>query len=366
MARRAAFLVLFFFALAPAAASAQAAVQSAPHTNQAAAAVTADPAMPNDLNGLMLLGWRLNGIEGVNRPWRLRANYQTFDADGKPKDQGTFEEWWAGPEKWKWSYSGTGFNQTHYRNGDKTSVTGDLGWVPFQDENAVAFLRRPLAGSGELEYLFFTSADRKIGAASLHCVLPSSVARELVASEDFGGNPMLGLRESFRGWGVPTTCFNPDSAVARVELFENGFSALFDGVVQVDGQYVARDIWLRNGTAPIEHLAVTTLEVPSRLDESEFAVPVDARAQGKYSGGRRIAWKPPTLPKDQKTGGLVMITVKITKKGDVADPEVISGPKELRSSALEAVKTWKYEPYRLNGQPVEVSRVVDVMYRLGR
>jgi protein TonB len=61
-----------------------------------------------------------------------------------------------------------------------------------------------------------------------------------------------------------------------------------------------------------------------------------------------------------------MIRAKITKKGDIADPEVISGPKELCSSALEAVKTWKYEPYRLNGQPVEVTRTVNVIYALGR
>ena len=227
MARRSVSFVLFFFALVPdlTAVFGQAAVQSAPQTNQV------NPVMPKDLSGLMLLGWRVNGVEGVDKPWHLKATYQTFNADGKPKGQGTFEEWWVSPEKWKLSYSGTGFNQTHYRNDGKTSVTGDPGWVPFQDENAVAFLRRPLAGRGELEYLFFTSADRKIGAAPLHCVLPSSVARELVTSEDFGGNPMLGLRESFRGWGVPTTCFNPDSAVARVELFENGFSALFDDVV---------------------------------------------------------------------------------------------------------------------------------------
>lgn len=369
MVRRSGSFALFFFALVPglAAAGQAAATTTSSPTNQVAAAVS--PVMPKDLRKLMVLGWQLNGIEGVDKPWHLKGAYQAFDADGNPTGSGTFEEWWASPEKWKWSYSGTGFHQVRYRDGDKRSMTGDQGWVPFEDEDAVAFLWRPLAGKEEIEYLFLKSADRNIGAVPLHCVLPSSVAPELMASEDSAGNPMLGLRDSFRGWGVPTTCFNPDSAVARVELFENGFSALFDDVVQVDGQYVAKDIWLRNGTVPIEHLTVTTLEVPARLDESEFAVPADARTLEKYSGGRRIAGKPPTYPpmaKTQKIGGLVMIRAKITKKGDISDPEVISGRRELRSSALEAVKTWKFEPYRLNGQPVEVSGTMSVMYRPDR
>lgn len=369
MVRRSGSFALFFFALVPGLAAAfgqAAATTTSSPTNQVAAAVS--PVMPKDLRKLMVLGWQLNGIEGVEKPWHLKATYQTFDADGKPKGQGTFEEWWASAEKWKLSYAGGGFNKTEYRNGDKTLVTGDQGWIPFQDRVAVAFLWRPLAGKGEIEYLFLKSADRNIGAVSLHCVLPSSVAPELMASEDLAGNPMLALRDSFRGWGVPTTCFNPDSTVARVELFENGISALFDDVVRVDEQYVARDIWIRNGSVPFEHLSVTTLEVPARLDESEFAAPADARAEEKYSGGRRLAGKTPTYPpmaKNQSIKGLVMIRVRVTKQGDIADPEVISGPKELRSSALEAVKTLKYEPYRLNGQLVEWSWVVSVMYRPG-
>lgn len=369
MTRRTGPTVLLFFALVPGLALAlgQAAVQNSPQTNQVAAgAAAANPVLPKSLKELMLLGWRVNGVEGVDKPWHLKANYQTFDADGQPKGTGAFEEWWDGPEKWKFSYSSNGFNQTHYRNEGKTSVAGDPSHIPFEDRVAVDFLRRPLAGKGEIEYLFLTSADRKIGAVPLHCVLPSSVAPELMASENLAGNPMRPLRDSFRGWGVPTTCFNPDSAVARVELFENGISALFDDVVRVDEQYVAKDIWIRNGAVPIEHLTITTLDVPARLDESEFAAPTNARAQEQYSGGRLTAGKSPTLPKDQKISGLVMIRMKITTKGDVADPDVISGPKVLRPSALELVKTWKYEPYRLNGQPVEVSAVVSIIYRPGR
>jgi protein TonB len=38
----------------------------------------------------------------------------------------------------------------------------------------------------------------------------------------------------------------------------------------------------------------------------------------------------------------------------------------LQQTALDAVKTWRYRPYRLDGQPVEVETTVNVVFSLGR
>jgi protein TonB len=37
----------------------------------------------------------------------------------------------------------------------------------------------------------------------------------------------------------------------------------------------------------------------------------------------------------------------------------------LRQAALDAVKTWRYRPYLLDGEPVEVQTTVDVAFTLG-
>ena len=37
----------------------------------------------------------------------------------------------------------------------------------------------------------------------------------------------------------------------------------------------------------------------------------------------------------------------------------------LRQSALDAVKTWRYKPYMLNGEPVDVETTVSVNFTLG-
>ena len=55
----------------------------------------------------------------------------------------------------------------------------------------------------------------------------------------------------------------------------------------------------------------------------------------------------------------------ISKTGSIANLSVISGPAMLQSSALDAVKQWRYKPYILNGEPTEVDTTVTVNFNLG-
>ena len=41
------------------------------------------------------------------------------------------------------------------------------------------------------------------------------------------------------------------------------------------------------------------------------------------------------------------------------------GPAMLRQSALDAVKTWRFRPYMLSGEPVEVETTVNLNFSLG-
>lgn len=51
---------------------------------------------------------------------------------------------------------------------------------------------------------------------------------------------------------------------------------------------------------------------------------------------------------------------RIGKKGNVETLSAISGPDMLKEPLLKAVKQWTYQPYRLNGQAVEVDTVIVV------
>lgn len=339
---------------------------------KAAVVAASVPAIPGNPNKLMLLGAQLNGLAPDMKPWHLRANFQTFDADGKPKDQGVFEEWWDASAKWKVSYAGKEFHQVMYRNGDMGTrkMTGDSGWIPVQYRIAIHTLYEDFATKKSIEKANLRAADRKLGAVDLHCVGPLRVAPELMASEDIAGNPMLAFRGSS---GVPTVCFNPDSAVVRVVVYDNGFSMIFDNVVQVDGRYIARDIWLRNGSLPLAHLTVSAIETLAKIEDSEFtapasAVPVPAeRYNSEVKEGRRTGGEVPIYPplaNSKSIQGRVVLEATITSTGDITDVQAISGPKELRQSALDAVKTWKYKPYSLNGKPVEMRTAINIVYTM--
>ena len=44
--------------------------------------------------------------------------------------------------------------------------------------------------------------------------------------------------------------------------------------------------------------------------------------------------------------------------------KVASGPNELQQSSLDAVRQWRYKPFLLNGDPIEVKTTISVIYSL--
>ncbi len=73
----------------------------------------------------------------------------------------------------------------------------------------------------------------------------------------------------------------------------------------------------------------------------------------------------PPAARAARVGGTVVLKATITKQGDIDDLSVVSGPALLQQAALDAVKTWKYRPYMLNGQPVKILTQINVVFNLG-
>ena len=62
--------------------------------------------------------------------------------------------------------------------------------------------------------------------------------------------------------------------------------------------------------------------------------------------------------------GTVVLAATISKNGTITNLRVVSGSAVLQQSAVGAVSNWRYRPYMLNGQPVEVETTVDVIFKL--
>ena len=74
----------------------------------------------------------------------------------------------------------------------------------------------------------------------------------------------------------------------------------------------------------------------------------------------------PALGKAMHVEGTVELAATISKVGTIENLRVVSGPPMLQTAALDAVKTWRYRPYLLNGDPVEVETTVNVVFTLTR
>ena len=65
-----------------------------------------------------------------------------------------------------------------------------------------------------------------------------------------------------------------------------------------------------------------------------------------------------------RTEGIVKLMATVGKTGSVTTVKVVSGDALLTQSALDAVKQWKYKPYLLNGNPIEIQTEVTINFKL--
>ena len=64
-----------------------------------------------------------------------------------------------------------------------------------------------------------------------------------------------------------------------------------------------------------------------------------------------------------KIKGVVALDVAIGTDGNVIEVRPLSGPDELTSAAVDAVKWWRFKPYVINGQPVGVKTTLAMDFR---
>jgi periplasmic protein TonB len=84
--------------------------------------------------------------------------------------------------------------------------------------------------------------------------------------------------------------------------------------------------------------------------------------------GMLIVKTPPVYPPLAKTAhvaGTVELHATIATNGTIKDLHAVNGPVMLRQAAVDAVRNWRYQPYKLNDQPVEVETTINIVFSLG-
>jgi protein TonB len=73
----------------------------------------------------------------------------------------------------------------------------------------------------------------------------------------------------------------------------------------------------------------------------------------------------PAIAKAARIQGTVVLQATISKAGTIENLRVVNGPPMLQQAAIDAVRSWRYKPFLLNGEPVEVETTVNVVFNLG-
>ena len=68
----------------------------------------------------------------------------------------------------------------------------------------------------------------------------------------------------------------------------------------------------------------------------------------------------------ERIEGIVVLMAVIGKDGTVRDVRVESGLPLLAQAAIDAVKQWRYKPYLLNGEPIEVDSQITINFTLSK
>src|SRR5271169_1086411 len=79
---------------------------------------------------------------------------------------------------------------------------------------------------------------------------------------------------------------------------------------------------------------------------------------------RKIQPAYPPLARQARIQGPVVLQAEIGKDGSIQNLRLISGHPMLAPAAIEAIKQWKYKPYILNGEPVEVETTITFNFTL--
>jgi hypothetical protein len=342
------FLTASAFAQAPSAApAAQAATQASPDTAKLTALA----------RQVLEAGFKASSLQGDDvKPWHLKAEYQMLEFGVEKPIPGTFEEWYTGPFQWKRVYTSPEAKFTgaewdasrtaRYHAKPKTEDGFDASTLHLRIARPVV---APLYQAAYIKPEYDLDIKRGTsGGVVLTCVAVAHPERYANP-----GNPEFIL---------PSMCFDPDMHLRMISAGDA--TIYFDDFQIFQNRAVAKSVKILVNGQLNAAIKVTLLEPLAPSDAKVVTPPSNAVAEpytiepglptpeSVFEVGASIPIPPGGFP----FRGSVSIPVILQKDGSVKLAQ--RSPDWTRQDVVDAVKSavvkWKYKPYLLDGQPIEV------------
>jgi TonB family protein len=250
------------------------------------------------------------------------------------------------------------------------------GWQKAHSDASATTQTRPQPGSAAREL-----ASSQLGSASGSSVTPSGTdpaARHPVAPKPDAGKLRGGLTVYDKGsviyQQVPRPAetqkdfksqpVHPPSELA-IPYQSDPSSAV--GLVDGDTQR-ATDASSQPTTVQSAPLSEKS-EPGASADPSAAStvVPAAIRVSQGVKEGRLIRRVDPRYPPAallQRIEGSVVLQAVVGKDGRVRETKAVDGNSYLTQAALDAVRQWRYEPYTLNGEPIDMKTEITINFKL--
>lgn len=318
------------------------------HPSSGAAASAKDPgphpAIPDSAAEMIRLATTVNGLDKADMPpWHVEMSYDEYDDDGDNVRSGRIEEFYSGPKKYKRIYSGDTLNQTDFATETGLHRVGDQRWPLPTEVQVWDETLRPLHGARlDESNTKLDKTDWQIGTAKLPCVIIRRT--DLIVSDN----------------GLPKFCFDPGTLMLRYTRGRGWDETTYNNIVFFQGRYVARDVAVSHAGKLFLKIHIDELQNLPSVEESTFTPPANSTRIGE-----RITLSPVillseylissrALSRPRNETGKSTVNFVVGKDGRVIQADAVDGPKELRKAALDAIRGYRFRPFLVLDQPVEV------------
>jgi hypothetical protein len=306
--------------------------------------------VPHSAPEILKLALDMNGLEVPSaRPWHVKLSYDQFDDDGDNVHSGTVEEFYVAPKKFKRIYTSDILNRIDIASDTGLFRAGDQSWPSVVESGVLNSVLHPLdLAQWDDRTRQPENKELKFANAKLHCVS--------LRDKD----PLV------IHFGVPFFCFEPGTVMLRYVNANMAEVIMYDSIAPFQGHYVARDITIRHADKPYLKIHVEELGEITRISDAFFAPPPDSKGplggripvpSWTYNEQYQIANPQPVYPRG--VSGVVHVKYVVGKDGNVIEATANDGPEDLRKPVLEAVRKYKFRPYLVLDQPVEVESTIE-------
>lgn len=333
----------------------------------AAAQAPAEPKSPPDPARLNLLAHRLldaamrsNGLSGDKvKPWHMKLDFELLQGgpDAKPQ-KGTMEEWFASQYRWRRNFSSAepGWNGSQWSVAKLERYSRKEKHDEFDDYGMTLRVARPV-----VDPLYQISNLKPTDQLTVQRITANGTALNCVWFAETDSSAQMRKAE----WTFPTMCFDSDLHLRLVHSEET--TVQFEDIQPFQGHGVARNVKILFHGRLTADLKVTQLESVDAVDEATLKPP-DKLAPAPFV-------IEPGMPKPvsvyEEAAHLPLnnspfhpnswaVPAIIHKDGTVT-PRHAASPSPFRDmvDALNiAVAKWKFRPYIIDGEPVEVEYMV--------